>query len=80
MGGRGQPGVLHMIVRWCRSPANTARVEIDQEKIYKDPLKDDWDLLVPKEISDPADKKSSDRVDNIMMEVLADISSMIGWR
>ena len=80
MGGRGQPGVLHMIVRWCRSPANTARVEIDQEKNYKYPLKDDRELLVPKEISDPADKKSRDRVDNIMMEVLADISSMIGWR
>merc|ERR1711990_840760 len=44
------------------------RVEIDQEKIYEGGLKDDWELLKPKEISDPEDKKPSDWVDEAMMD------------
>merc|ERR1719437_54894 len=49
-------------------PDNTVRVEIDQEKIYEGSLKEDWDLLAAKEISDPDDKKPSDWVDDSMME------------
>merc|ERR1712129_585530 len=47
---------------------NTVRVEIDEEKIYEGSLKEDWELLAPKEISDPDDKKPSDWVDDSMME------------
>merc|ERR1711979_126545 len=39
---------------------NTVRVEIDEEKIYDGSVKDDWEVLKPKEISDPADKKPDD--------------------
>merc|ERR1711871_465700 len=49
-------------------PDNTVRVEIDQEKIYEGSLKEDWELLKPKEISDPDDKKPSDWVDEAMMD------------
>merc|ERR1712226_744983 len=47
---------------------NTARVEIDQEEIYKGSIKEDWEVLKPKEISDPADKKPSDWVDDSMID------------
>merc|ERR1712066_193738 len=49
-------------------PDNTVRVEIDEEKIYEGSLKEDWELLKPKEISDPDDKKPSDWVDDSMMD------------
>merc|ERR1711869_162476 len=49
-------------------PDNTVRVEIDQDKIYEGSLKEDWELLKPKEISDPDDKKPSDWVDEAMMD------------
>merc|ERR1712087_721375 len=49
-------------------PDNTVRVEIDEEKIYEGSLKEDWDLLKPKEISDPDDKKPGDWVDDSMMD------------
>merc|ERR1712039_241972 len=49
-------------------PDNTVRVEIDNEKIYEGSLKEDWELLQPKEISDPDDKKPSDWVDDSMMD------------
>merc|ERR1711933_584892 len=41
-------------------PDNTVVVEIDQEEIYKGSIKDDWEVLKPKEISDPEDKKPED--------------------
>merc|ERR1712061_785669 len=49
-------------------PDNTVRMEIDEEKIYEGSLKEDWELLQPKEISDPDDKKPSDWVDDSMMD------------
>merc|ERR1712139_117377 len=49
-------------------PDNTVRVEIDQEQIYEGSIKDDWEVLAPKEISDPDDKKPSDWVDDSMMD------------
>jgi len=47
---------------------NTARVEIDEEKIYDGNIKDDWEVLKPKEISDPADKKPDDWTDESMID------------
>merc|ERR1712224_670478 len=64
MGGEGTSHLYTMILK----PDNTVRVEVDQEKIYEGSLKDDWELLKPKEISDPDDKKPSDWVDEAMMD------------
>merc|ERR1712232_446734 len=47
---------------------NTVRVEIDEDKIYEGSLVDDWELLPPKEISDPEDKKPSDWSDESMID------------
>merc|ERR1712014_103496 len=54
-------GTSH-VYRLVLNPDNTARVEIDEEKIYEGSLKDDWEMLAAKEISDPADKKPDDWV------------------
>merc|ERR1712107_960661 len=62
--GEGTSHLYRLIVK----PDNTVRVEIDEEKIYEGSLKDDWELLKPKEISDPDDKKPSDWVDDSMMD------------
>merc|ERR1712187_933000 len=62
--GEGTSHVYRLIVK----PDNTVRVEIDQEKIYEGSLKEDWELLKPKEISDPDDKKPGDWVDDSMMD------------
>merc|ERR1712083_732680 len=56
-------GTSH-VYRLVLKPDNTARVEIDEEKIYEGSLKDDWELL--------ADKKPSDWVDDSMMDDPAD--------
>merc|ERR1712226_856681 len=49
-------------------PDNTVLVEIDQEEIYKGSIKEDWEVLKPKEISDPDDKKPDDWVDDSMID------------
>merc|ERR1712139_661873 len=49
-------------------PDNTCRVEIDQEKVYEGSIKEDWEVLKPKMISDPEDKKPSSWVDEAMMD------------
>merc|ERR1712224_1090589 len=49
-------------------PDNTVRVEIDEEKIYEGNLKEDWEVLKPKTIDDPEDKKPSDWVEDSMMD------------
>merc|ERR1711977_352833 len=49
-------------------PDNTVRVEIDEEKIYEGSIKEDWEVLKPKVIADPADKKPSDWVEDSMMD------------
>merc|ERR1719291_1175190 len=49
-------------------PDNTVRVEIDEEKIYEGSIKEDWEVLKPKEISDPEDKKPSDWSDESMID------------
>merc|ERR1712045_964794 len=49
-------------------PDNTVVVEIDGEEVYKGSLKEDWEVLKPKEISDPEDKKPDDWVDDSMID------------
>merc|ERR1711939_462695 len=49
-------------------PDNTVRVEIDEEKIYEGSVKEDWEVLKPKQIDDPADSKPSDWVEDSMMD------------
>jgi len=44
-------------------PDNTYQVKIDGKEVAKGSLKEDWDLLLPKEIKDPASKKPADWVD-----------------
>merc|ERR1712045_969643 len=60
-------GTSHLY-RMVLKPDNTVRVEIDEEKIYEGSIKDDWEVLAPKEITDPADKKPDDWVDSSMMD------------
>merc|ERR1719316_901803 len=55
-------GVSH-VYRMVLKPDNTVRVEIDEEKIYEGSIKEDWEVLKPKEISDPEDKKPDDWVE-----------------
>merc|ERR1719370_924003 len=62
--GEGTSHLYRLVVK----PDNTVRVEIDEEKIYEGSLKEDWELLKPKEISDPDDKKPGDWVDDSMMD------------
>merc|ERR1719161_1957423 len=57
--GEGTSHLYRLIVK----PDNTVRVEIDSEKIYEGSLKEDWEMLAPKEISDPEDKKPDDWVE-----------------
>jgi len=44
-------------------PDNTYEIQIDQKEVAKGNLKDDWDLLAPKQIKDPNSKKPADWVD-----------------
>jgi calreticulin len=60
-------GTSHLY-RLIVKPDNTVRVEIDGNKEYEGSIKDDWELLAPKEIPDPEDKKPSDWVDDSMMD------------
>merc|ERR1712110_576674 len=62
--GDGTSHVYRMLLK----PDNTVKVEIDEDKIYEGSLKEDWELLAEKEISDPDDKKPSDWVDDSMMD------------
>jgi len=60
-------GISHLY-RLTVNPDNTVEVHIDQEEIYKGSIKDDWEVLLPKEIKDPDDKKPEDWVDSSMMD------------
>jgi calreticulin len=44
-------------------PDNTYEVQIDSKEVAKGSLKDDWDMLPPKQIKDPKASKPSDWVD-----------------
>merc|ERR1712066_331940 len=58
--GEGTSHVYRLVVK----PDNTVRVEIDEEKIYEGSLKEDWEVLKPKQIPDPEDKKPEDWVED----------------
>jgi len=60
-------GTSHLY-RMVLKPDNTVRVEIDEEKIYEGSIKEDWEVLKPKEISDSADKKPEDWSDDSMID------------
>merc|ERR1712210_415217 len=60
-------GTSHLY-RLVVKPDNTVRVEIDEEKIYEGSIKDDWEVLKPKEIPDPEDKKPDDWSDESMID------------
>merc|ERR1711937_758712 len=60
-------GTSHLY-RLVLKPDNTVRVEVDEEKIYDGSIKEDWELLLPKEISDPEDKKPGDWADDSMID------------
>jgi len=62
--GEGTSHVYRVVVK----PDNTVLVEIDQEKVYEGSLKEDWEVLAPKEISDPDDKKPDDWADEAMID------------
>merc|ERR1712014_340269 len=64
--GEGE-GTSHLY-RMTVKPDNNVKVEIDEEKIYEGSLKEDWEMLKPKEISDPDDKKPDDWVDDSMID------------
>merc|ERR1711896_89442 len=67
MGKQEGEGTSHLY-RMAVKPDNTVRVEIDEEKIYEGSLKEDWEMLKPKTIEDPDDKKPDDWVDDSMMD------------
>jgi len=48
-------------------PDSTYEVRIDNKEVAKGSLKEDWDMLSPKEIKDPNAKKPSDWVDEKMI-------------
>jgi len=60
-------GVSHLY-RLTLNSDNTVKVDIDQEEVYSGNMKDDWELLKPKIIPDPDDKKPGDWVDTSMMD------------
>jgi len=45
-------------------PDNTYEIQIDEKEVAKGNLKEDWDLLQPKQIKDPQAKKPSDWADD----------------
>merc|ERR1712093_306190 len=60
-------GTSHLY-RMILKSDNTVKVDVDQEEIYSGNLKDDWEILKPKEIPDPDDKKPDTWVDEAMMD------------
>merc|ERR1711937_209225 len=60
-------GISHLY-RLTVNADNTVKVEVDQSEIYSGNMKDDWELLKPKIIADPEDKKPGDWVDTSMMD------------
>merc|ERR1719420_413837 len=63
-----EPDQVTHLYRLTLKPDNTAKVEINQESIYEGSLKDDWEMLAAKEISDPDDKKPEDWTDESMID------------
>merc|ERR1712014_396746 len=64
-------GISHLY-RLTVNADNTVKVEVDQSEIYSGNMKDDRELLKPKIIADPEDKKPGDWVDTSMMDAPGD--------
>jgi len=60
------------------TPDNTYKVLIDQNEVASGRLKDDWDMLLPKQIKDPNAKKPSDWDDRKLIPDPTD-SKPQGW-
>merc|ERR1712190_590017 len=60
-------GISHLY-RLTVNSDNTVKVEVDQTELYSGNMKDDWEILAPKIIPDPDDKKPGDWVDTSMMD------------
>merc|ERR1719361_95053 len=60
-------GISHLY-RLTVNSDNTVKVEVDQTELYSGNVKDDWEILAPKIIADPEDKKPGDWVDTSMMD------------
>merc|ERR1711953_753665 len=60
-------GISHLYTLTVK-PDNTVKVEVDQSELYSGSVKDDWEVLKPKIIPDPDDKKPGDWVDTSMMD------------
>merc|ERR1719387_1931147 len=58
-----EPDTVSHLYRMTLKPDNTVTVEVDGEQIYSGSIKEDWEVLKPKEIADPADKKPDDWVE-----------------
>jgi len=56
------------LYRMTLKPDTTVLVEIDEEKVYEGSIKDDWEVLKPKTIDDPEDKKPSDWIEDAQMD------------
>merc|ERR1711897_67110 len=65
---QGEDSGISHLYRMVLKPDNTVRVEIDEEKVYEDSIKEDWEVLKPKEIPDPEDKKPGDWSDESMID------------
>jgi len=62
--GEGTSHLYRLILK----PDNTVKVEIDEENVYEGSIKEDWEILLPKEIEDPDDKKPAEWVESSMMD------------
>ena len=60
-------GTSH-VYRMHLKPDDTISVEIDEGIFYAGSWKEDREILAPKEIKDPEDKKPSDGVDNSLID------------
>jgi len=54
-------------------PDNTYEIRIDGSKVESGSMEDDWDVLQPRKIKDPALSKPSDWVDEAMIDDAADV-------
>jgi len=61
-------GTSHLY-RMAPKPDNTARAEIDEGKVYECSIKEDWEVLAPKEIPDPHGQEAERRMSKARSEM-----------
>jgi len=69
---RAETDKISHVYTMILNPDNTYEVRIDGVKAQSGSLSDDWDLLAPKTIKDPAQSKPADWVDEAMIDDPAD--------